>query len=85
MTTATLTSKGQITLPASVRQALGLSTGDRIAFEPQPDGSFRVAAVRKDVRTLKGRLAGRTTRPVPVEAFDDAIAAGMLGRVGRHR
>jgi antitoxin PrlF len=32
MTTATLTSKGQITIPAEVREALGVDTGDRVEF-----------------------------------------------------
>lgn len=30
---ATLTSKGQITLPKSIRQALGVTTGGKVAFE----------------------------------------------------
>ena len=30
---ATLTSKGQITLPKSIRQALGADTGSKLAFE----------------------------------------------------
>ena len=34
MTTATLTSKGQITIPISVRTALGVDTGDRVEFVP---------------------------------------------------
>ena len=32
---ATLTSKGQVTLPKSIRQALGLDSGSRIAFDLQ--------------------------------------------------
>ena len=30
---ATLTSKGQITLPKSIRQALGVDTGGKVAFD----------------------------------------------------
>jgi len=32
----TVTSKGQITLPKDVREALGLETGSQISFEVQP-------------------------------------------------
>jgi antitoxin PrlF len=32
VTTATLTSKGQITMSAAVREALDVSTGDRVEF-----------------------------------------------------
>lgn len=35
--TATLTSKGQITLPKSVRQVLGVDTGSKLAFEVRDD------------------------------------------------
>jgi len=31
--TATVTSKGQITLPKSIRQALGISVGEKVAFD----------------------------------------------------
>ncbi|SCZ54176.1 MULTISPECIES: AbrB/MazE/SpoVT family DNA-binding domain-containing protein [Photorhabdus] len=30
---ATLNSKGQITIPRSIRQALGIDTGSKLAFE----------------------------------------------------
>jgi antitoxin PrlF len=42
---ATLTSKGQITLPKSIRQALGVTLGGKVAFELQ--GS-RVIVSRAD-------------------------------------
>lgn len=32
MTTATITSKGQITIPANVRQSLNVAAGDRVEF-----------------------------------------------------
>ena len=68
MPTSTLTSKGQITLPQAVRQALGLETGDKIDFV-EVEGGYKLVALRKDVRGLKGRFAGRVPRsrsePVP--------------------
>ncbi len=42
---AKITSKGQVTIPIEVRRALGVSTGDRIAFEQQ-DGEIRVVPLR---------------------------------------
>ena len=38
MVKATITSKAQITLPKDLRLLLGFGPGDRIVFEPQPDG-----------------------------------------------
>jgi len=40
MATATLTSKGQLTLPAEVRAKLRLKAGDRVSFVETEDGGF---------------------------------------------
>jgi antitoxin PrlF len=79
MPIATLTSKGQITLPISVRNALGLSAGAQVDFLPV-DGSFVLVPVRGEVASLKGRFAGRAKKPVNVEAMNEAIAAGAVSR-----
>ena len=79
MPIATLTSKGQITLPISVRNALGLSAGAQVDFLPV-DGSFVLVPVRSDVASLKGRFAGRVKKPVSIDAMNEAIAAGAVSR-----
>jgi antitoxin PrlF len=40
---ATLTSKGQITIPAEVREDLGVVAGDKLVFERSADGSYRIS------------------------------------------
>ena len=82
MPIATLTSKGQITLPISVRNALGISAGAQVDFLPV-DGSFILVPVRSDVSSLKGRFAGRVKKPVTIEAMNEAIAAGAVSRTVR--
>lgn len=79
MPAATLTSKGQITLPAAVRSALGLHAGSKVDFVPVEDG-FKVVALHADVVSLKGRFAGRVKKPVSIEAMDQAIAAQAIAR-----
>ncbi len=79
MPVATLNGKGQITLPISVRNALGLSAGAQADFLPV-DGSFVLVPVRSDVSSLKGRFAGRAKKPVTVEAMNESIAAGAVSR-----
>ena len=80
MPTATLTSKGQVTLPQVVRHALGLETGDKVDFVPEPGGGYRLLALRKDVRELKGLFAGRAARPATLQEMDAAVEAEVASR-----
>ncbi|MCW5590852.1 MAG: AbrB/MazE/SpoVT family DNA-binding domain-containing protein [Burkholderiales bacterium] len=73
MPTATVTSKGQITIPKSVREGLGVDAGDRVEFVESTKGVYTVVAVSRDVRELKGLIA-KPARPVTVEAMKRAIA-----------
>ena len=81
MPTATLTSKGQITVPQAVRRALGLHAGTKVDFVPLADG-FKVVALHKAEASssLKGRFAGRVARAVSVAAMDEAIASEAAAR-----
>ena len=81
MPTATLTSKGQVTLPKSVREALQVHAGDRLDFTPASEGAFRVEVRREDPRTLAGMLRRRGRRPISVREMDRAIE--RLHRSGR--
>ncbi len=44
---ATVTSKGQITVPNALRQALGVTAGDRLRFVREADGSIRLEARKR--------------------------------------
>ena len=72
MSTAQLTSKGQITIPVAVRNAMGLTTGDRIEFIQQSDGAWRVVAGTKSVAALKGIIA-KPNKPATIEQMNQAI------------
>ena len=78
MTTATLTSKGQVTIPADVRQRLGLEAGDRIEFV-EIDGGYAIKPAIDDVRSLKGLLR-KPAKPVSIEDMNDTIRARGAGR-----
>ena len=79
MPIATLTSKGQITLPLAVRTALGLAAGNQVDFVRQ-GASFVLMPVTSDAAALRGRFAGRVTKPVSIAAMDLAIAEGAVRR-----
>ena len=72
MPSATITSKGQITIPKEVRDALGVKAGDRLAFRTRHDGTVVVEAETIDLRSLRGVLKART-KGVTVEAMNAAI------------
>ncbi len=74
MTTATVSSKGQITIPADVRQALSVGTGDRIEFVQIEGGQYLFVAANRSVTELKG-MFGTAARTVSIEDMNRAIAA----------
>lgn len=75
MPAATLTSKGQITLPKSVRDGLGVDTGDRVEFVELEKGVYSVSAATRDVRELKGMI------PLPAKVV---AIADMNRAIRRH-
>jgi len=75
MPSATLTSKGQITLPKAVRDSLGVKTGDAVDFVVSADGEIRVRVGSADVSELRGLLHRPGRRAVSTEAIDKAIRA----------
>lgn len=79
MLTATLTSKGQITLPQAVRAALGLHAGTKVDFVAVADG-FKLEPHRNGAASLKGQFAGRVAKPVSIAAMEPAITAEALTR-----
>jgi AbrB family looped-hinge helix DNA binding protein len=68
MSEATVTSKGQITIPVDIRQSLGLQAQDRVTFTPMPDGTVVLRAKTKSILDLRGLL-----QPTPdsVVSVDD--------------
>ena len=72
--TATVTSKGQITIPVRVRTALGLDPGDRVEFVELEKGQFVMIPANRSVRELDGMFKGRKKKPVSIEEMNAAIA-----------
>jgi len=74
MSTATITSKGQVTIPAAVRYATGLTAGDRIAFVRESGGHYAIIPAAHSIKSLKG-IVPRPDQPVSLEDIQAAIAA----------
>ena len=78
MSTATISSKGQLTIPKEVRTALDLHPGDRVSFIRMEDGHYALVPATQSVMTLKGILR-KPRRAVTLEEMDRAIAEGASG------
>ena len=82
MATATMTSKGQVTIPADVRQRMGLGTGDRIEFVELATGEFAIKPAIDDMRSLKGVLR-KPEKSVSLDDMNAAIRKRAAARGGR--
>jgi AbrB family looped-hinge helix DNA binding protein len=69
---AKVTSKGQITLPAPVREQLGIEPGESVAFLPGENGEFRVKRVGS-ILDLEGCVP-YSGPAVTIEQMDEAVA-----------
>jgi len=66
-TAATLTSKGQTTIPKEIRESLGMKAGDRMTFTLMPDGTVVMRVKNKSITQLAGMLHKKGRKPVPIE------------------
>jgi antitoxin PrlF len=66
-TEATLTSKGQTTIPKSIRDSLGMKAGDRMSFTLMADGVVVMRVKNKHVAELAGLLYKKGRKRVPIE------------------
>lgn len=74
MITATITAKGQITIPVEIRKALGLDAGARIEFEEVEPGQYEFKpAQTMTVTVLKG-MFGKARRTVSVDGMRAVVA-----------
>jgi antitoxin PrlF len=80
MTIATLTSKGQTTIPKRVREHLKLNAGDKLDFVIESEGRVVIRPAKLDVRELKGLLKRRDGKVLSIAEMNAAIARGAAGK-----
>jgi AbrB family looped-hinge helix DNA binding protein len=73
MTTATLTSKGQITIPADVRRDMKVDAGDRVEFIQIAPDRYEFVAATQNVTELKG-MFGKPTKKISIDDMNQAVA-----------
>lgn len=79
---ATLSSKGQATIPKAVRERLQIKPGDRLKFFFHPDGVIILPNIPTE--RLKGSVP-KLARPVSLKEIDQAIEAGATARFRRKK
>jgi len=79
---ATLSSRGQATIPKAVRERLQIKPGDRFKFFFHPDGVIILPKI--STKRLKGSVPKRS-RPVSLKEIDRAIEAGATERFRRKK
>ena len=74
---ATVTSKGQLTLPIEARRRFGIKAGSKLDFIITADDRMEVVPMMDSVKNLKG-MVPKPVKPLSLEEMDQAIAAGSV-------
>ena len=77
MPISTVTSKGQVTIPKSVRERLHLRTGDKLDFRVEEDGTIRVHPIARKVSEVFGLLAEKAGRAYSAEESREKLAGAF--------
>ena len=77
---ATLTSKGQITLPKEIRERLSLDAGAMLDFQILENNTIIARPVKPDARRIRGLLKSPHTTALTVEQMDEAVAKHLRNK-----
>ena len=77
MAFATLTSKGQVTIPKAVRDSLQLHAGDKVEFVITESKEALLRPITKKVDDVFGRLHTTGRKPISIEKMDAGIRQKM--------
>ena len=80
MAAATLTSKGQVTIPKAIRESLRLHAGDKVEFVITESKEAILRPITRKVDEVFGRLHKTGRKPVSVEKMNNGIRQKMRAR-----
>lgn len=80
---ATVTDKGQLTVPKAIRDQYGIKPGSKLDFEPQADGTLVVRVLSRGATGLFGLLGRSDIKRKTVAEMDTGIAAAVTARATR--
>lgn len=73
---ATVTSKGQITIPKEIRERAHIITGTQLDFQITADGRLVIRPLNHNINKLKGIAKKKNRHPIPLEAMKQAVGEG---------
>lgn len=74
MAAATITSKGQITIPKKIRDKLGLQAGDLLSFDIDSDGNITIRPEKGNSDSAYGILHRENQEAFTVEEMESGVA-----------
>ena len=77
---ATVTDKGQVTVPKNIRDQLRIETGSKLDFEVESDGSLRVRVLVRGSDNLFGLVHRPGVKALSIQAMDEGIVAATETR-----
>lgn len=82
---ATVTDKGQVTVPKNIRDQLHIASGSKLDFEVEKDGSLRVRVLVRGPDNLFGLVHRPGIKSLSIKAMDEGIVAATKARNQRSR
>ena len=82
---ATLTSKGQVTLPKEIRDRLSLDAGAILDFQIQADNTITARQVLPDARRIRGLLKSPHAAALTVRQMDEAVSRHLKDKASQAR
>ena len=77
---STVTDKGQVTVPKSIRDRLGIHPGTKLEFELESDGTLRVRVLTRGSNGLYGLLAKPGEDPRSLDEMEAAVDSAVRER-----
>lgn len=72
---ATITSKGQVTIPREIREHFHIKSGDKVDFVIKDDGTIETVPILSNIKSLKGILPS-PAKAVTLKDMEKAIGTG---------
>ena len=70
---ATVTSKGQVTIPVAIRTSASILPGSALDFQLEENGSIKVNLLNQEISQLKGMIKSKRKKPVSLKEMKKAI------------